>query len=89
MKIRVLRNLGRGLPDYCEGETRDVDDNEGGSLVKRGLAICLDAPPVVKAVAPKPEIAEAKAASVPEKVAGDLKSYRDRQTKQTNTNQEK
>lgn len=89
MKIKVLRNLGRGLPCYCEGETRDVEDNEGKLLVKRGLAICLDAPPVVKAVAPKPEIADAKAPSVADKATGDLKSYRDRQIKQTHTNQEK
>lgn len=38
MKLTILRNLGRGLPDYTEGQTVDVDDHEAQELLEKGLA---------------------------------------------------
>jgi len=59
MRLKVLRNIGvkdedpvthqpSGLPPYGEGEVVDVDDKEGETLLKRGLAEHTDEP-----VAPK------------------------------------
>lgn len=53
MKIKVLRNLGAGLPSLKEGQTADVDAAVGGELCKRGLAIDIT-PPTAKAVATEP-----------------------------------
>lgn len=50
MKIKVLRNLGAGLPSLKEGQTVDVDCDFGGELCKRGLAIDVT-PPQAKTVA--------------------------------------
>lgn len=38
MRIRVLRNLGRGLPPLKEGQVADVDDAMGEKLVRQRLA---------------------------------------------------
>lgn len=39
MKITVLRNLGRGLPPYQEGEVVDADDDIADRLFKMRLAV--------------------------------------------------
>ncbi len=38
MKIRILRNLGLGLPQYNEGQEIDLDDAAASDLVSKGLA---------------------------------------------------
>lgn len=43
MKITVLRNLGRGLPDYHEGEVVDAADDLAERLVKLRLAVPFEA----------------------------------------------
>lgn len=37
-KITVLRNLGQGLPDYTEGQTVNVSNEEADQLCQLGLA---------------------------------------------------
>jgi hypothetical protein len=65
MKVQVLRNLGSGLPAYTEGQI--VDSSDGQMLVERGLAVAIDEPKPIEAVAQKPAIAEAKRPVVPAK----------------------
>lgn len=55
MKIKVLRNLGAGLPSLKEGQTADVDDQTGKTLCKRGLALDLSPPQAKAAKAREPE----------------------------------
>jgi hypothetical protein len=38
MKIRILRNLGRGLPPYQENDVIDAEDEESARLVALGAA---------------------------------------------------
>lgn len=38
MRIRILRNLGQGLPSYKEGECHDADDKLAERLLGMGLA---------------------------------------------------
>ena len=55
MKIRALRNLGRGWPKALkEGEEVAVDDDFGQQLLTHGLAELLSQP--VKAVPKKPAV---------------------------------
>lgn len=42
MKLRILRNLGSGLPDFREGEVRDVDDETASKLIDARLAVAVD-----------------------------------------------
>jgi hypothetical protein len=42
MRLEILRNLAAPLPDFREGDVRDVDDELADSLVKRGLAANTD-----------------------------------------------
>jgi hypothetical protein len=66
MKIRVLRNLGKGLPKYFEGESYDVDDTQGEDLIKKGLAEPVASEtPAIRGVATPPEIAEPKPVTGP------------------------
>jgi len=61
MKVRILRNLGRGFPPYSEGQICDTD--EADKLIQMGLAVeipeCI--PAAVEAVPEKPAISTAKA----------------------------
>ena len=52
MKIRVLRNLGKGLPPYKEGQIVDCPTEEAQALIDRKLAV---ADTTKKAAEPKPE----------------------------------
>lgn len=54
MKIRVLRNLGRSLPQYTEGQVVEADDDVAVSLVAKGLAVQLEQKKPVKAVPSEP-----------------------------------
>lgn len=38
MWIKILRNLGAGLPDYKEGQVVDAEDKLAGELLRRRLA---------------------------------------------------
>lgn len=58
MRIKVLRNLGRGLPSYKEGEVVDVEPAEAARLCKLNLAEVVESK--IKAVPAKPAIAETK-----------------------------
>ena len=76
MRIKVLRNLGYGLPDYTEGQVVDVEQELGESLCQRGLAEqIIQAVPQspLKAVPPVPEIGSV------EQAEADLKTYRNKQ----------
>ena len=42
MRIKVLRNLGRGLPPYKENQVVEVDEAEGKRLVDAKLAVPTD-----------------------------------------------
>lgn len=69
MKIRVLRNLGKDLPDYREGQEVEVRDALGEELAKKGLAeiVSASAPKKTKKSEPKPsEPEEVKPAEPPE-----------------------
>lgn len=66
MKIKVLRNLGAGLPDYTEGQEVCVEDNEGRALCKRGLAVLLEETPVKKEQPKQAEAKEPEVNGVPE-----------------------
>ena len=55
MKIKVLANLGRGLPDYKEQQIVEVDDEAGQALIDQGLAIIHGVPKKPKITAPAPE----------------------------------
>ena len=44
MKVKILRNLGAGLPDYQEGQEVDTKTaKEGQDLIDAGLAVPLTA----------------------------------------------
>ena len=59
MKVRMLRNPKASIGcSLKEGQAGDVDDSLGSELVKIGVAISLDEPQAIKAVPPKPAIAE-------------------------------
>lgn len=58
MRIKVLRNLGRGLPSYKEGQVVEVESAEGEKLCKLNLAEVVESK--LKAVPAKPATAEAK-----------------------------
>lgn len=47
MRIRVLLNLGAGLPAYKQDEIHEVDDQVGGMLIGNHWAILLPDEPVV------------------------------------------
>ena len=64
MKVKVLINLGRGLPDLSEGEVADVDNETAEMLIRRGLAQSVE--PKSKA---KPK-AEKLKATPPEPIKG-------------------
>lgn len=67
MKIRVLRNLGRGLPDYHEGQEVEVKEAVGEELARQGLAVILSAPaPKKRKRQTKPEAEQSKPADPPE-----------------------
>lgn len=53
MQIKVLRNLGRGLPPYKEGQVVTVSDTVGADLVKRDLARVIEAIPKEERTTPK------------------------------------
>lgn len=45
MRLKILRNLGTGLPPYREGDVRDVTDKDvADDLIKRSLAEETDEP---------------------------------------------
>ena len=60
MRIEVLRNLGRDLPDYFEGQVVDVEDEEGNQLVQLGLAEVIKAVPDSAAIKAIPEVKNAR-----------------------------
>jgi hypothetical protein len=64
MKIKILRNLGRRLPPYKEGEVLDLPDREAESLVKKGLAEAHDAKKDAELQKKKKEMREAQEASL-------------------------
>ena len=55
MQAIVLRNLGRDLPPYKEGQVIDADEKEIENLCRLGLAKVIEAVPVepIQAVPPK------------------------------------
>ena len=56
MKIKVLMNLGRGLPDYKDQQIVELDDSEGQALIDKGLAVKIEAiPKKPKITAPAPD----------------------------------
>ncbi len=62
MRIKVLRNLGAGLPDYQEGQTVDCSESEAKSLAQKGLAEIIEKPaahakskPAKKETTPEPK----------------------------------
>ena len=73
MKLRILRSLGRGLPDWTEGQEVTVKDTTlGKSLMDRGLAEQLGEPEPAKEPKPPEAIPKAKkeaAKRVPNTVA--------------------
>lgn len=72
MKIRILRNLGLGMPSLAEGQETDVDEELAELLIKRNLAEPLS----LKAV-PKPTlkgVSEPPEGSV-EKATRDVQEY--------------
>ena len=62
MRIRILRNLGHGLPPYREGGRRDVGHAEAERLLGMGLA-----EPVPPDPAPEPAAPESPADGPPRK----------------------
>ncbi len=59
VKVKILINLGRGMPDYTEGQVIETGDAEGLALLGAGLAEMIEpSKPVVKAIA-KPATLEA------------------------------
>lgn len=73
MRIRMLRNLGRGFPPFRVDEEHEVDETLGEALCTRGLAERIHAvpPAPLKGVPPEPV----------EKATADLVSYKERQKK--------
>lgn len=76
MKIRVLRNLGRGLPDFTEGQVVDVADEVAQALIDRFLAEAIE--PKLKAVPPEPQLKAVPDEGSVEKATADVESYRDK-----------
>ena len=83
MRVRVLRNLGRGLPDYREGQAVTVSEAEGKRLLSAGVVEIIEATPAkptVKAVPtrttakpevkPQPKTTTADSATKKEQVDG-------------------
>lgn len=77
MRIRLLRNLGRGFPPYRTGEEHDVDQAFGERLCKQGLAERIHAVPAPPLKAVPPEKPEGTA----EKATADLVAYKEKQKK--------
>ena len=68
MKVRITRNLGKGLPDLLEGEVTDIRDTALlKSLVDSGLAEVIDEPK--PAESPKPKAAQPKPEPTPQSAA--------------------
>lgn len=44
MRIKVLRSLGRDLPDYLEGQVVDCKQPLAGELIAKGLAAAVQEP---------------------------------------------
>lgn len=55
MRIRVLRNLGKDLPPYAEGQVVDADAETSARLIESGLAEPAKLPAGLKALTPAPE----------------------------------
>lgn len=75
-RIKVLRNLGRGLPDFTEHQVVEVDDEVAADLCNRGLAEIVT--PTLKAVPQEPLKGippEEPAEGSVEKSEVDLKDY--------------
>lgn len=53
VSIRVLRNLGQGLPPYKEGDEVDAKEDEAQMLIERGLAEKTEPPKVASAAEKK------------------------------------
>lgn len=84
MKVRMIRNPAAALGcQLTEGQTGEVDASLGSILVAAGLAECLDAPPEIKAVPPRPVIAEAAPPTefAVERATEKLTTYQARQLK--------
>ena len=82
-RIRVLRNLGAGLPRLSEGQEVDVEDSDCQRLVDLGLAVLLRAvPPVADLIGVPPE--EGSVEHATEK----LKAYRARARRAKHQEQE-
>ena len=67
MKVRITRNLGKGLPDLLEGEVTDIRDTTLlKSLVDSGLAEVIDEPKPAEESTPKPKAAPSKPEPTPQ-----------------------
>lgn len=59
MKLKITRNLGRGLPPFTEGQVvavgKDLDEAQAEALMSRGLAEAMESRSV-KAVAKSPTL---------------------------------
>lgn len=86
MKVKVLRNLGLGMPSLKEGQEADVDEALGEQLIKRSLAVAVGGkslkgvPPAPLKAVPPEEPEEPEDGTI-EKAEADLKAYRDKQIK--------
>lgn len=66
MKVRILRNLGRGFPAGKEGEITSLSEEEATALIAHGLAVAVDAKgnaKEFKGIPPEPELVSPEAIS--------------------------
>lgn len=88
MKIQILRNLGRDLPDYLEGQIVEVADDVAQELIGRGLAVPkqkLRGVPAEPAKAIPPEEVEGSV----EEAEADVKAYKAKVTAEKDKQQRK
>jgi hypothetical protein len=71
MRIRMLRNLGRGFPPFRVNEEHDVDDTLGIALCQRGLAEVIHAVPPAAIRGVPPTVDKATDDSVSKKKKAD------------------